>query len=183
MNKIPHFALCMRISTTESCQSDFINAPHTVHAYINDCLWLYIDDCTESYIDEILIYLTNKKEHEEHIQNELQWLRKYSLFTKAQNLHCRSEKIVLLRFVMCIDGIAIELNHISTISDWPTRQSVVDMHVLFEFTNICLQFIRKYSKLPMRVSHLLAKVENFSASQQVEWEWMPDAELAFARLQ
>jgi hypothetical protein len=43
------------------------NAPASFQGYIEDCLRPYIDDFTVCYLDDILIYLTNEKEHEEHV--------------------------------------------------------------------------------------------------------------------
>ena len=50
------------------------NIPATFPAYIDDSLGPYIDDVAVCYLDIILIYSTNEKEHEDHIQNVIQQL-------------------------------------------------------------------------------------------------------------
>jgi hypothetical protein len=55
------------------------NAPATFQAYIDDCLQPYIDDFAVRYLDDILIYSTNEKEHEDHVQKVLERLRQLGL--------------------------------------------------------------------------------------------------------
>ena len=51
------------------------NPQATFQAFIDDCLRLCIDDFAVCYLDNILIYLTNEMEHEDHVQKVLERLR------------------------------------------------------------------------------------------------------------
>jgi len=63
------------------------NAPATFQAYIDDCLQPYIDDFAVCYLDDILIYSTNEKQHEDHVQKVLERLHQFGLYCKAEKCH------------------------------------------------------------------------------------------------
>ena len=48
------------------------NTLATFQVYIDDCLRPYIDDFAVCDLDDILIYSTNKEEHEEHVRKVLE---------------------------------------------------------------------------------------------------------------
>jgi hypothetical protein len=47
------------------------NAPATCQALINNILREHLDIFVTAYLDDILIYLENKEEHEEHVRKVL----------------------------------------------------------------------------------------------------------------
>jgi len=149
------------------------NAPATFQAYIDDCLRPYIDDFTVCYPDDILIYLTNEKEHEDYVRKVLQCLQEFGLYCKAEKCQSGVQEVGFLRFVINSDGIGMESDHISMIEDWPTPELVWDVQVLLGFTNLYWRFIRKYAKVTAPISNLL------KTQGSRKWEWTRDAKLAF----
>ena len=158
------------------------NAPATFQAYIDDCLRPYIDDFAVCYLDHILIYLTNKEEHEEQVRKVLERVREFGLHSKVEKCRFGVSQVGSLEFVISHDGIAMESDCISTIEDWPTPESIRDVQVLLGFTNFYRRFIRKCAKVTTLISDLLKKAENPRTSKQVKWEWTRDAKLAFWKL-
>lgn len=59
------------------------NASASFHSYIEDSLQRYINDFTVYYLDEILIYLTNNNENEEHVQKVFERLWEFGLYYKG----------------------------------------------------------------------------------------------------
>ena len=157
-------------------------APATFQAYINDCLQPYIDDFAVCYLDDILIDSTNEEKHEEQVRKVLERLREFGLYGNAEKCPFAVSEVGFPRFVISPDGIAMELDRISTIVHWPTPEPIREVQVLLEFTNSYPQFIRKYAKVATPISDLLKKAENPRTSKQVKWEWTWDAELAFWKL-
>jgi len=111
------------------------NAPTSFQGYIDDYLQPYIDDFTVCYLDDILIYLTNEKEHEEHVRKVLERLREFGRYCKAEKCEFRVSEIGFLGFVINSEGIGMESDRISAIEDWPTLKSVRDVQVLLGFAN------------------------------------------------
>jgi len=71
---------------------DLTNSPATFQSYIDDCLQSYIDDCLQPYVDnfaacyldDTIMYATNQKEREAHVQNVLERLWEFGLYCKAE---------------------------------------------------------------------------------------------------
>lgn len=61
------------------------NAPAMFQSDMDDCLRPCIDNFVVCYLDDILIHLTNKKEHVEHVREVLQQLKEFGADCKAEN--------------------------------------------------------------------------------------------------
>lgn len=61
-------------------------AQATFQCYIYDCIWPCIDDFVACYLDDILIYLANKEQQEDHARHVLQQLREFSLYCYAEKI-------------------------------------------------------------------------------------------------
>jgi len=143
----------------------FTNAPATFQAYIDDCLRPYIDDFAMCYLDDILIYSTNEKEHEDHVRKVLQRLQEFGLYCKAEKCQFGVSGVGFLGFIINSDRIGMESDRISTIEDWPTPKSVLDVLVLLGFANFYRRFIRKYAKVTLPLTELLKKTETSNAQK------------------
>jgi len=106
------------------------NAPASFQGYIDNWLRPYLDNFNLCYLDDILIYSTNKKEHEEHVRKVLERLREFGLYCKAEKCEFGVSEIGFLQFVINSEGIGMESDRISTIEDWPIPKSVREVHVL-----------------------------------------------------
>jgi hypothetical protein len=171
------------------------NAPAMFQSYNDDCIRPYIDDFAVYYLDNILIYLTNKKNHKEHVREVLQRLKKFGLYCKAEKCQFGVSEVGFLGFAITPDGVGMESDRISTIEDWPTPMSIRDDQVLLGFTNFYRRFIRKYAKVTLPLTELLQKADKAGEPPQgrpqhqksenrgkVKWEWTRQAELAFWKL-
>jgi hypothetical protein len=76
----------------------------------------------------------------------------------------------------------MESDHISTIWDWATTESVRDVKVLLRFTNFYQWFPRKYAMVTTPISGQLRKAETSRMTKKLKWKWTRDAELAFQKL-
>ena len=61
-----------------------INAPTTMQCLINNVFREYLNRFCIMYLDDILIFLNNKKEHEEHILMVFKILQKANLRIKLE---------------------------------------------------------------------------------------------------
>jgi hypothetical protein len=100
------------------------NAPAKFQSNINDCLRSYMDDFAVYYLDDILIYLENETEHDEHVRQVLQSLCEFVLYGKAEKCQFGVMEVDFLGFMISPDGVGMETDSIVTIEDWPTLQSV-----------------------------------------------------------
>jgi hypothetical protein len=88
------------------------NGPATFQAYIDYYLRPYIDDFAICYLHHILIYLTNKKEQEDHVKKVLERLCQFGLDCKAKKCQFGASDIGFLGFVIRFDGIGMKSDRI-----------------------------------------------------------------------
>ena len=93
------------------------NARATFQVYIDDCLRPYINDFAVCYLDDILIYSTNEKEHNDHLQKVLDRLRQFGLDCKGAKCQFGGTKISYFGFIIRADVVSMESDLISTIQD------------------------------------------------------------------
>jgi len=93
------------------------NARATFQVYIDDCLRPYINDFAVCYLDEILIYSTNEKEHNDHLQKVLDRLRQFGLDCQGAKCQFGGTKISYFVFIIRADEVSMESDLISTIQD------------------------------------------------------------------
>jgi len=91
-----------------------------LQSYIDDCRWQYIDDFTVYYLDDILFYSTNKTEHEEHVCRQLEPLKEFGFYCKAEQCQFGVSEVGFLGFVITPDSVGMKPDRISKIEDSPT---------------------------------------------------------------
>jgi len=125
----------------------FTHTPATFLFYIDDCLWPYIDDFAVCHLDDILIYLTNEKEHDKHGWKVLERRRESGLYCSAEQCQFGVSEVGLPGCVNNSDGIGMESDRIATIEDWPKSKSIRDVQVLLGFANFYRRFLKNYAKV------------------------------------
>src|SRR5437016_442976 len=85
---------------------------------MNDVLFDYLDNFCTAYLDDIMIYLANKLEHQEHVCKILLQLWEASLQVDI----CKSEFHVTqtkyLGFIVSTDSIETDLEKTAVIDQW-----------------------------------------------------------------
>jgi len=161
------------------------NPPANILSSIDDCQPPYTGNPAVCYLDDILIYLTNEKEHKEHVRQVLQLLKVFGHYCKAEKCQFGVSEVAFQGFVITPNGVGMESDQISTMEDLPTPKSVRDIQVLPRFTNFYRRFIQKYAKVTLPLTELLNESETSpgkkpEGSAKSEWTW--EAELAFGKL-
>jgi hypothetical protein len=83
---------------------------------MNTVLFDYLDDFCTVYLDDILIYLDNELEHEEHVRKVLLRLRKAGLQADIKKTEFHVTRTKYLRFIISIKGIEVDPEKISAIN-------------------------------------------------------------------
>src|SRR5437762_10280291 len=152
------------------------NAPGSFQGYINDVIHEFLDKFAVAYLDDILIYSNTLEEHILHVRQVLQKLLEHGLFVKLEKCQFSVQEISFLGFVISPQGISMDSDHISTISEWPVPRSVTDIQVFLGFANFYRRFIDGYSRVVMPITSLLG------TKGAPPFEWSPTAQEAFDRL-
>ncbi|GJT63239.1 putative reverse transcriptase domain-containing protein [Tanacetum coccineum] len=103
------------------------NAPAVFMDLMNRVCKPYLDKFVIVFIDDILIYLKNKKEHEEHLKLILRLLKKEELYAKFSKCEFWLSKVQFLGHVIDSEGIYVDPAKIESIKDWASPKTPIEI--------------------------------------------------------
>ncbi|GJS27324.1 putative reverse transcriptase domain-containing protein [Tanacetum coccineum] len=87
----------------------------------------YLDKFVIVFIDDILIYSKNKQEHEEHLKQILELLKKEELYAKFSKCEFWISKVQFLGHMIDSEGIHVDPAKIEAIKDWTSPKSPTEI--------------------------------------------------------
>ena len=121
----------------------------------------YLDKFVVVFIDNILIYLNNKQEHEEHLRIILQVLREQQLFAKFCKCDFFKDIIQYLGHIVFKDGISVDPNKIKTMYEWQVSKKLNDIRSFMGITGYYQNFIEGFPKIAYPITSLQKKGKKF----------------------
>ena len=150
------------------------NAPAVFMDLMNRVCKPYLDKFVIVFIDDILIYSKSKKEHEEHLRQILELLKKEELYAKFSKCDFWIPKVQFLGHVIDSQGIHVDPAKIEAIKDWATPTTPTEIRQFLGLAGYYRRFIEGFSKVAKPLTKLTQKSEKF--------EWCDKAEEAFQLL-
>nr|GEV74901.1 putative reverse transcriptase domain, ribonuclease H-like domain, aspartic peptidase domain protein [Tanacetum cinerariifolium] len=147
------------------------NAPTVFTDLMNRVCKPYLDKFLIVFIDDILIYLKNKKEHEEHITLILELLKKEELYAKFSKCEFWIPKVQFLRHVIDSKEIHVDPTKIKSIKDWASPKTPTEIRQFLRLTGYYRRFIEGFSKIAKSMTKLTQK--------NVKFDWGEKEEAAF----
>ncbi|GJU66038.1 putative reverse transcriptase domain-containing protein [Tanacetum coccineum] len=151
-----------------------INAPTVFMVLMNRVCKPYLDKFVIVFIDDILIYLKNKKEHEEHLKLILELLKKEELYAKFSKCEFWIPKVQFLGHVIDCQGIHVDPAKIESIKDWASPKTPTEIRQFLGLASYYRRFIEGFSKIAKPMTKLTQK--------KVTFEWGDKQEAAFQTL-
>jgi hypothetical protein len=133
------------------------NAPATFMCLMNNVLSKFLDKFVLVFIDDILIYSKNREEHEEHLRLVLQVLREHQLYAKFNKCDFFEKQIHYLGHVLSKEGVAVDLDKIRSIMEWPTPKDVSDIRSFMGLAGYYRRFIKDFSRIGCPITALQKK--------------------------
>ncbi|GJZ00084.1 retrotransposon protein, putative, ty3-gypsy subclass [Tanacetum coccineum] len=103
------------------------NAPAVFMDLMNRVCKPYLDKFVIVFIDDILIYSKDEKEHEEHLRQISELLKKEELYAKFSKCEFRIPKVQFLGHVIDCHGIHVDPAKIESIKDWASPKSPMEI--------------------------------------------------------
>ena len=103
------------------------NAPAAFMDLMNRVFKEQLDKSVVVFIDDILVYSSNDKEHEEHLREVLQILRREKLYAKLSKCEFWLRSVSFLGHVISDKGIAVDPKKIEAIIEWPRPVNVSEV--------------------------------------------------------
>src|SRR4051795_9475478 len=117
------------------------NAPATFQQWINNILRKYIDVTCIVYLDDILIFSENSEEHTKHVREILLALQEAGAYGKGEKSEFNVTSTKFLGFIVSDQGITMDTEKTSAVTDWPTPANVKDVQSFLGFANFYRRFI------------------------------------------
>ncbi|GKD59129.1 putative reverse transcriptase domain-containing protein [Tanacetum coccineum] len=150
------------------------NAPAVFMDLMNRVCKPYLDKFVIVFIDDILIYSKNQKEHEEHLKQILELLKKEELYAKFSKCEFWIPKVQFLGHVIDSEGIHVDPAKIESIKDWTSPKSPTEIRQFLGLAGYYRRFIEGFSKIAKPMTKLTQK--------KVKFEWGDKQEAAFQLL-
>nr|GFC28106.1 putative reverse transcriptase domain-containing protein [Tanacetum cinerariifolium] len=103
------------------------NAPTVFMDLMNRVCKPYLDKFVIVFIDDILIYSKDEKEHEEHVRQILDLLKKEELYAKFSKYEFWIPKVQFLDHVIDNQGIYVDPAEIESVKDWASPKSPTEI--------------------------------------------------------
>jgi hypothetical protein len=135
---------------------------------MNNVLSKFLDKFVLVFIDDILIYSKNREEHEEYLRLVLQVLREHHLYAKFSKCDFFQKKIHYLGHVISEEVVAVDLDKIKSIMEWPTLKDVLDIRSFMGLAIYYSRFIKGLSRIGCTITSLQKKGSKFTWTQERE---------------
>ncbi|GJR78686.1 putative reverse transcriptase domain-containing protein [Tanacetum coccineum] len=100
------------------------NAPAVFMDLMNRVCRPYLDTFVIMFIDDILIYSKTKEEHDAHLKQILELLKKEELYAKFSKFNFWLSKVQFLGHVIDSEGIHVDPTKIESIRDWESPKTL-----------------------------------------------------------
>ncbi|GKB55363.1 putative nucleotidyltransferase, ribonuclease H [Tanacetum coccineum] len=150
------------------------NTPAVFMDLMNRVCKPYLDKFVIVFIDDILIYLKNEKEHEEHLKTILELLKKEELYAMFSKCEFWIPRVQFPGHVIDRQGIHVDPSKIESIKDWASPKTPTEIHQFLGLAGYYRRFIEGFSKIAKPMTKLTQKKGPF--------EWGDKQEAAFQTL-
>ena len=150
------------------------NAPSTFMNLMNHVFRPFIGKFVVVYFDDILVYSKNLIEHQEHLNQVFQTLRKDKLFANMEKCTFCLDSVVFLGFVVGVDGMRVDEEKVKAIRDWPTPKNVNEVRSFHGLASFYRRFVKDFSTIVAPLNELVKK--------GVSFKWGNAQEHAFSTL-
>ncbi|KAI3746350.1 hypothetical protein L6452_08780 [Arctium lappa] len=147
------------------------NAPAIFMDLMNRVCRPFLDQSVIVFIDDILVYSKSESEHEQHLREVLEVLRKERLYAKFSKCDFWLKEIQFLGHVVTRDGVKVDPSKIEAMMNWESPKSPSEIRSFLCLAGYYRRFIQDFSKIASSLTLLTRK--------NVKFEWTETQEKAF----
>ena len=153
------------------------NAPATFMHLMQDIFRPLLDKFVIVFLDDVLIFSKNEEEHEQHVKEVLEILRKHKLYAKASKCEFFKKKISFLGHVVSGEGVSMEESKVKAIHEWPAPKNLTELRGFLGLAGYYRKFVQGFSRIASPMTQLLHKDTpyNWQDAQQVAFDALKTA--------
>jgi hypothetical protein len=150
------------------------NAPATFMHLMHQIFGPFLDKFVLVFLDDILVYSRTPVEHEQHVRQVLDLLRRNQLFAKLSKCELFRPSVEFLGHIIDAQGLHMMQDKIKAVTEWPNLKSVDDVRSFLGTVGYYRKFIRMFSDVAAPLTALLHTGAKF--------EWSEPQQKAFDEL-
>ncbi|KAI3736236.1 hypothetical protein L6452_15774 [Arctium lappa] len=150
------------------------NAPAVFMDLITRVCCPFLDKSVIIFFDDILIYSKDETEHEKHLWEMLEVLRKEKLFAKFSKCEFWLQEVQFLCHVVSKDGVKVDPTKIEAMMSWEPYTSPTEIQSFMGLVGYYRRFIQDFSKIASPLTSLTKK--------NVKFLWIEMQDQAFRTL-
>ncbi|KAI3685419.1 hypothetical protein L6452_34661 [Arctium lappa] len=154
---------------------DLTNAPAVFMDLMNRVCRPFLDKSVIVFLDDILVYSKSELEHEQHLREVLEVLRKEILYTKFSKCDFWLEEVQFLGHVVTRDRVKVDPSKFEAMMNWEPPKSPSEIRSFLGLAGYYRRFIQNFSKIASSLTTLTRK--------NVEFIWTEAQEKVFRTLQ
>nr|GFB35117.1 putative reverse transcriptase domain-containing protein [Tanacetum cinerariifolium] len=135
------------------------NAPTVFIDLMNWVCKPYLDKFMIVFIDDILINSKDEKEHEEHLRQILELLKKKELYAKISKCEFWIPKVQFLSHVIDSQGIHVDPAKIESVKNWTSPNSPTEIRQFLGLAGYYRRFVEGFSKVAKPMTKLTQRKE------------------------
>ena len=150
------------------------NAPAAFMDLMNRVCRPMLDRSVIVFIDDILVYSKTQGQHEEHLREVLETLRRERLFAKFSKCEFWLREVQFLGHLVNQKGILVDPAKIEAVMQWEVPRSPSEIRSFLGLAGYYRRFIQDFSKIAVPLTRLTKK--------SVVFRWGPEQQAAFETL-
>jgi hypothetical protein len=126
------------------------------------------------FVDDILVYIKNLQDHQEHLNIVLQFLTDNNLYVKKSKCSFAQQSLGYLGHIIIASGVATDPAKIDTVRTWPKPTNVKQLRGFLGLAGYYRKFIKHFGVICKPMTDLLKK--------GVQCVWSPHIQDAFVSI-
>ena len=137
------------------------NAPAAFMDLMNRVCSPMLDRSVIVFIDDILVYSKTEQEHEQHLREILEILRREKLYAKFSKCDFWLPEVQFLGHVVNKEGIMVDQAKIDAVKRWEVPKTPSEVRSFLGLAGYYRRFIENFSKIALPLTRLTKKSEKF----------------------
>lgn len=159
------------------------NAPATFQRIMNDALRDFLGKFVIVYLDDIVIYSDSDREHEKHLQQVFEALKKHELFAKPSKCVIGASEIEFCAHIIGQGKVRPIPSKVRAILDWPRLRNVHEVRQFLGLAGYYRRYIAGFARIAAPLSDLLIEADSELRKKKFRpIRWTPIAQHAFEKL-
>lgn len=149
------------------------SAPSTFMRIMNQALRPFIGRFVVVYFDDILIFSPSLADHEDHLRQVLQVLRKEEFYAAKHKCEFGVSQVLFLGYVVSDQGLAVDTSKIEAVRSWPTPRTVSEVRSFHGLASFYRRFVPHFSAIMAPLTDCM---------RDGKFAWSQEASNAFATI-